>query len=141
MNFLLFLGWHTYWKPERPFPLDMAGFAISLQLLLSKVNAKFALRVRRGYQESVLLQQLVTQTELEPRAENCSKVNVVLKHTKITLHLLRYPTNKYINKNRKKSRESLVKTFLVFICKWFQIFKMSFRLMQTLIITAVTFLF
>ena len=70
------LGWFTYWKPERPFPLDMAGFAINLQLFFLHPDVKFALRVRRGYQESVLLQQLVTQDQLEPLADACSKVTL-----------------------------------------------------------------
>ena len=25
-------GWFTYWKPHRPFPIDMAGFAINIQV-------------------------------------------------------------------------------------------------------------
>jgi hypothetical protein len=28
------------YKPERPFPIDMAGFGINLQLLLSKPDAR-----------------------------------------------------------------------------------------------------
>jgi galactosylgalactosylxylosylprotein 3-beta-glucuronosyltransferase 3 len=28
------------YKPDRPFPIDMAGFAINLQLLLSNPNAE-----------------------------------------------------------------------------------------------------
>lgn len=27
-------GWNSMWRPERPFPIDMAGFAINLQHLL-----------------------------------------------------------------------------------------------------------
>ncbi|XP_069063140.1 galactosylgalactosylxylosylprotein 3-beta-glucuronosyltransferase 3 [Pleurodeles waltl] len=69
-------GFYTAWKPNRPFPMDMAGFAISLQLLLANREAKFDLRVERGYLESSLLQSLVSMEELEPKAENCSKVLV-----------------------------------------------------------------
>lgn len=69
-------GFYTAWKPNRPFPMDMAGFAISLQLLLANREAKFDLRVERGYLESSLLQSLVSLEELEPKAENCSKVLV-----------------------------------------------------------------
>ncbi|KAJ1108730.1 hypothetical protein NDU88_006100 [Pleurodeles waltl] len=69
-------GFYTAWKPNRPFPMDMAGFAISLQLLLANREAKFDLHVERGYLESSLLQSLVSMEELEPKAENCSKVLV-----------------------------------------------------------------
>ncbi|XP_013400799.1 galactosylgalactosylxylosylprotein 3-beta-glucuronosyltransferase 3 isoform X1 [Lingula anatina] len=69
-------GWFTYWKPERPFAMDMAGFAINLQLMLKNPQANFKIRVPRGYQESELLKHLVTMQDLEPKAENCSKVLV-----------------------------------------------------------------
>ena len=67
-------GWHTYWKPNRPFAMDMAGFAININLLLDHPDVKFHLEVPRGYQESVLLKGLVTMQELEPKANNCTKV-------------------------------------------------------------------
>lgn len=28
------IGWNSVWHPERPFPIDMAGFAINLQWFL-----------------------------------------------------------------------------------------------------------
>jgi hypothetical protein len=28
------IGWHTFFKPQRHFGIDMAGFAMSLQLLM-----------------------------------------------------------------------------------------------------------
>lgn len=52
------IGWHTAWKRERPFPLDMAGFAIHSRLLRARPNARFSYAVPRGYQESQLLTQL-----------------------------------------------------------------------------------
>ncbi|XP_019624692.1 PREDICTED: galactosylgalactosylxylosylprotein 3-beta-glucuronosyltransferase 3-like [Branchiostoma belcheri] len=68
--------WYTYWRPERPFAIDMAGFAVNLQLILENPQAKFELRVRRGYLESSLLEHLITMDELEPLADNCTKVLV-----------------------------------------------------------------
>ncbi|XP_035985223.1 galactosylgalactosylxylosylprotein 3-beta-glucuronosyltransferase 1 [Fundulus heteroclitus] len=68
-------GWKTVFDPQRPFAIDMAGFAVNLGLILSKPHAYFKLRgVKGGYQESSLLKELVTLNELEPKASNCTKV-------------------------------------------------------------------
>ncbi|KFM60986.1 Galactosylgalactosylxylosylprotein 3-beta-glucuronosyltransferase 3, partial [Stegodyphus mimosarum] len=69
-------GWNTVWKPTRPFPIDMAGFAVNLTLILNHPEAGFSLSVPRGYQESKLLKSLVTLDQLEPKANNCTKVLV-----------------------------------------------------------------
>lgn len=68
------LGFHTAWKTHRPFPLDMAGFAVSLSLLLSHPKAQFDPNAERGFLESSLLAPLVTLEELEPKADNCTKI-------------------------------------------------------------------
>ena len=62
---------------ERPFAMDMAGFAVNLQLLFEFPNAKFKLRVKRGYLESAFLEQLTNRDELEPKADNCTKVSLL----------------------------------------------------------------
>jgi len=68
-------GWKTVFDPHRPFAIDMAGFAVNLRLILSKPQAYFKLRgVKGGYQESSLLRELVTLSDLEPKAANCTKV-------------------------------------------------------------------
>ncbi|XP_066506978.1 galactosylgalactosylxylosylprotein 3-beta-glucuronosyltransferase 1 isoform X2 [Hoplias malabaricus] len=70
-------GWRTVFDPHRPFAIDMAGFAINLKLILRKPQAYFKLKgVKGGYQESSLLRELVTLEELEPKANNCTKVLV-----------------------------------------------------------------
>ncbi|CAH1792073.1 unnamed protein product [Owenia fusiformis] len=69
-------GWHTYWMPERDFALDMAGFAINIELLFDKPLVQFEYEVKRGYQETTLLRGFVTKEELEPLADNCRKVLV-----------------------------------------------------------------
>ncbi|XP_028322238.1 galactosylgalactosylxylosylprotein 3-beta-glucuronosyltransferase 1 [Gouania willdenowi] len=70
-------GWKTVFDPHRPFAIDMAGFAVNLHLILSKPQAYFKLRgVKGGYQESSLLKELVTLSDLEPKADNCTKVLV-----------------------------------------------------------------
>ncbi|XP_066438803.1 galactosylgalactosylxylosylprotein 3-beta-glucuronosyltransferase 3 isoform X2 [Eleutherodactylus coqui] len=68
------VGFHTAWKTHRPFPIDMAGFAVSLQLLLSHPKAQFDLTAERGFLESSLLAPLVAVEELEPKADNCTKI-------------------------------------------------------------------
>lgn len=54
----------------------MAGFALNLDLILSKPDAQFSYEMRIGYQESEFLSYFVTKDELEPLADNCTKVYV-----------------------------------------------------------------
>lgn len=72
------VGWKTVFDPNRPFAIDMAGFAINLRLILEKPQATFKLDgVKGGYQESSLLKDLVTMDGLEPKAANCTKVGII----------------------------------------------------------------
>ncbi|XP_073514573.1 galactosylgalactosylxylosylprotein 3-beta-glucuronosyltransferase 3 [Phyllobates terribilis] len=68
------IGFHTAWKTHRPFPIDMAGFAVSLALVLNHPKAQFDPNAERGFLESSLLGPLVTVGELEPKADNCTKI-------------------------------------------------------------------
>lgn len=54
--------------------MDMAGFAVSLKLVLANPEACFDGDAQMGLLESSFLQGLVTMDELEPKADNCSKV-------------------------------------------------------------------
>ncbi|CAN0309294.1 unnamed protein product [Lampetra fluviatilis] len=69
-------GWKVAYDPTRTFAIDMAGFAINLNLLLQNPKAYFNFHARSGNQESSLLEQLVTRDQLEPKADNCTKVLV-----------------------------------------------------------------
>lgn len=69
------IGWNSAWRPERPFPVDMAGFAINLKLFLKHPNALFSWDVSRGFQESAILSKVTTVDKLEPMADNCTKVS------------------------------------------------------------------
>jgi len=70
-------GFNANWKPERPFPIDMAAFAINLQLILAHQDVVFTYEAPRGYQESHLLSGLgVSVSDLEPKADRCTKVYV-----------------------------------------------------------------
>ncbi|KAM4652015.1 galactosylgalactosylxylosylprotein 3-beta-glucuronosyltransferase 1-like [Discoglossus pictus] len=73
-------GWQVKYDPSRSFAIDMAGFAVNLRLILEKPSAIFRLDVAAGYQEPSLLESLVTMEDLEPKAENCTKV--LVWHTK-----------------------------------------------------------
>ncbi|XP_054656161.1 galactosylgalactosylxylosylprotein 3-beta-glucuronosyltransferase 3 [Dunckerocampus dactyliophorus] len=67
---------HTGWRPSRPFPMDMAGFAVSLKLVLANPDSWFDGMAPMGFLESSFLQGLVTMDQLEPKAEDCSLVLV-----------------------------------------------------------------
>ncbi|KAM8793760.1 galactosylgalactosylxylosylprotein 3-beta-glucuronosyltransferase 3 [Eudromia elegans] len=70
------VGFHAAWKPQRPFPLDMAAFAVGLGLLRARPGARFDPRAPRGFLESSFLQGLVAPAQLEPKADNCTRVLV-----------------------------------------------------------------
>ncbi|XP_075976849.1 galactosylgalactosylxylosylprotein 3-beta-glucuronosyltransferase I-like isoform X2 [Anticarsia gemmatalis] len=69
-------GFNAWWKPFRPFPIDMAGFAINATMFLDHPEAKFSRKVQSGFQESEILKYFTTTDELEPLADNCTKVYV-----------------------------------------------------------------
>lgn len=70
------VGFNAAWRPERPFPIDMAGFAVSTDLILKFSKAVFSYEVERGYQESEILRQITTREDLQPLANLCTKVLV-----------------------------------------------------------------
>uniref|UniRef100_A0A803T8I6 Galactosylgalactosylxylosylprotein 3-beta-glucuronosyltransferase n=2 Tax=Anolis carolinensis TaxID=28377 RepID=A0A803T8I6_ANOCA len=71
------VGWYTGWRAGRPFAIDMAGFAVNLQVILSNPKAVFRRHGSQpGMQESDFLRQITTMEELEPKANNCTKVLV-----------------------------------------------------------------
>ena len=74
------VGWFCIWGDKRPFPMDMAGFAINLNLLLAHPSARFSQFVARGMQESHLLSSLVTVDDLEAKADNCTKVSKIVTY-------------------------------------------------------------
>lgn len=70
-------GFNSVWKPERPFPIDMAAFAVNITLVLANPEANFSFDVPRGYQESTFLEKLgIHRFNMEPLAFGCSKVFV-----------------------------------------------------------------
>ncbi|XP_077863320.1 galactosylgalactosylxylosylprotein 3-beta-glucuronosyltransferase 1-like [Saccoglossus kowalevskii] len=73
-------SWHAWNSSERKFATDMAGFAINLNLLLNNPHVWFSHTMPAGFLESSLLSQLVELNDLEPKADNCTKV--LVWHTK-----------------------------------------------------------
>ena len=74
--------------------MDMAGFAINLQLIKDHPNARFVMDAGRGNLESSLLTQMGVKLEdLEPRAANCTKVKKLLNYyctSKLFLQIARF---------------------------------------------------
>lgn len=74
------IGFNAAWRPERPFPIDMAAFGISMDLFIKYPQAVFSYEVQRGYQESEILRYLTTRDQLQPLANNCR--DVLVWHTR-----------------------------------------------------------
>ncbi|ROL49585.1 Galactosylgalactosylxylosylprotein 3-beta-glucuronosyltransferase 2 [Anabarilius grahami] len=73
------VGWYTGWKADRPFAIDMAGFAVNLQVILSNPRALFKRRgAKPGMQESDFLKQITKVEDLEPKARNCTQLQASL---------------------------------------------------------------
>ncbi|XP_036430169.1 galactosylgalactosylxylosylprotein 3-beta-glucuronosyltransferase 2 [Colossoma macropomum] len=71
------VGWYTGWRADRPFAIDMAGFAVNLQVILANPRALFKRRgAKPGMQESDFLKQITRVEDLEPKAKNCTQVLV-----------------------------------------------------------------
>lgn len=72
------VAFNSLWSPERPFPIDMAGFAISCDLLMKNPKAMFSYDVQKGYQESEILRHVTTREELQPLGIN----KILVWHTR-----------------------------------------------------------
>lgn len=67
-------GFHDPFLTRRKFAVDMAGFAVDLQLFLR--NAKATMPYKVGYEEDYFIKSLgIKITDLEPKADNCTKVS------------------------------------------------------------------
>lgn len=70
-------GFNAIWGPERDFSIDMAGFAISVDLILKYPKTRFSYYATRGHIESEFIKGLmVWRDELQPMADMCTKVLV-----------------------------------------------------------------
>lgn len=67
-------AWHTAFAKEREFPIDMAGFAVNLGLLLENPSVRF-IRYKFNYMETAFLEQLkIPVQEMECRGEETKEV-------------------------------------------------------------------
>ncbi|XP_057667095.1 galactosylgalactosylxylosylprotein 3-beta-glucuronosyltransferase P-like [Diorhabda carinulata] len=71
-----FTGFYDGWIAGRKFPVDMAGFAVSVEFLLSRPNAEIPYEV--GYEEDGFLKSLspLEPSDIQLLASCCSKILV-----------------------------------------------------------------
>ncbi|KAK8391877.1 hypothetical protein O3P69_017477 [Scylla paramamosain] len=75
------VGFYDGWIANRKFPVDMAGFAVSVPFLLTRPNATMPFTV--GYEEDGFIKSLgITSADIEPLAFNCTKIWVWHTQTK-----------------------------------------------------------
>ncbi|XP_063709147.1 galactosylgalactosylxylosylprotein 3-beta-glucuronosyltransferase I [Culicoides brevitarsis] len=96
-------GFNAAWRPERQFPIDMAGFAISGSLFMKFPSAKFSADVERGYQETEILRHITTVNRLQPLANGCTEV--LVWHTRTEAPKLR--EEEKLKKQGKRSDEGM----------------------------------
>ncbi|XP_050426846.1 galactosylgalactosylxylosylprotein 3-beta-glucuronosyltransferase S-like [Adelges cooleyi] len=69
------VGFFDSWPAKRKFPVDMAGFAVNVQLIFQHPYATMPYQV--GFEEDRFLMALGVRLEdIEPKAENCTKILV-----------------------------------------------------------------
>lgn len=75
------IGFFDSWPAKRLWPVDMAGFAISLDYLERSPNA--TMPYKAGYEEDEFLKSIgLKMDDIEPKAKNCSEVLVWHTQTK-----------------------------------------------------------
>lgn len=71
------VAFNAVWAPQRPFAIDMAGFAVSIENILKQANALFPMYEKTGYLETHFLKALgFLPSDLEALGDECSKVLV-----------------------------------------------------------------
>ncbi|XP_033610757.1 galactosylgalactosylxylosylprotein 3-beta-glucuronosyltransferase S isoform X2 [Cryptotermes secundus] len=69
------VGFFDSWPSKRKFPVDMAGFAVNVEFLLTHPNA--TMPYKAGYEEDHFLRSLgLTLEDIEPKADSCTQVFV-----------------------------------------------------------------
>lgn len=106
-----FFTWYDGWQADRKFPVDMAGFAVSVQYLLQMADAKMPYTA--GYEEDGFLKSLkINPQEIEFKADDCTKIYVWHTQTKRNgLSNRNILESKYDNTNlRLLQKDMMIKT-------------------------------
>ncbi|XP_049799694.1 galactosylgalactosylxylosylprotein 3-beta-glucuronosyltransferase P-like [Schistocerca nitens] len=92
-------GFYDGWISGRKFPVDMAGFAVSVEFLLQRPNA--FMPYETGFEEDGFLKSLAPfePNEIELKANNCTKVLVWHTQTKKNEPSATLDIKKYNNTN------------------------------------------
>ncbi|XP_063612584.1 galactosylgalactosylxylosylprotein 3-beta-glucuronosyltransferase P-like, partial [Penaeus indicus] len=99
-----FVGWYDAFTDRRKFPVDMAGFAVSVELIQQVPNASMPFKV--GYEETGFLESLkISTADIEFKADNCSKIYVW--HTQ-TVDIYVSPRYKFLQKKYKDTNVGIL---------------------------------
>ncbi|KAI1290415.1 Galactosylgalactosylxylosylprotein 3-beta-glucuronosyltransferase P [Halotydeus destructor] len=100
------VAFHDPFISRRKFAVDMAGFAVDLQLFLGRPKATMPYKV--GYEEDYFLRSLAINIgDLEPKADMCTKVYVWHVKTKDA----DFPVTAYLKKHPEYSGTNLVSLY------------------------------
>ncbi|KAI5646960.1 glycosyltransferase family 43 domain-containing protein [Phthorimaea operculella] len=80
------VGFFAVWRQERKFPVDMAGFAVNIEHLQPTADMLTEVNFRVPIEEGMLVDRFLTSagfeiSDIEPLADNCTKVLVWLTRT------------------------------------------------------------
>lgn len=101
------VGFFDGWTSGRKFPVDMAGFAVSVQFLLQRPAA--AMPYTPSFEEDGFLKSLapLEVEDIEPKANNCTRVLVWHTQTRKRKPAVRIIPEKYRDTNLISLRESI----------------------------------
>eukprot|EP00794_Sanderia_malayensis_P017770 gene17770-19546_t len=78
------IGFFTAWQPSREFPIDMAAFAIHIDVIMKHSHVYINADSRRGYLETDFLKALnLKKDDMEPKADSCR--TILVWHTKTAM--------------------------------------------------------
>ncbi|CAH1731333.1 galactosylgalactosylxylosylprotein 3-beta-glucuronosyltransferase P-like [Aphis gossypii] len=101
-------GFYDGWIAGRKFPVDMAGFAVSVKFLLERPDAKMP--YKPGFEEDGFLRTLAPfePHQIELKADNCTKILVWHTQTKKNEPSLKVDKEKYKNTNILRLKDIIV---------------------------------
>ena len=86
------VAFNARFKPERLYPVDMAGFAINLKLIREKKDVVFIENAGVGMLETTFLESILEgRHQLEPKANQCT--NILVWHTKTAKSKIKLDSN------------------------------------------------